>query len=115
MQLLRLVFHEYRWSIALVLGLSLGSALLSVAVIAFINQRMLTPASSPGVALGQFVALLALLLVLASAAQLSLTALGHRFVYRMRRALVKRVLDTSIERLEIIGGSNIIASLSSDI
>ncbi|WKC37266.1 multidrug ABC transporter permease/ATP-binding protein [Ectopseudomonas chengduensis] len=115
MKLLRLVFHEYRWSIALVLGLSLTSALLSVAVIAFINQRMLTPASNPGAALGQFVALLALLLVLASAAQLSLTALGHRFVYRMRRALVKRVLDTSIERLEIIGGSNIIASLSSDI
>ncbi|MFI8744029.1 multidrug ABC transporter permease/ATP-binding protein [Pseudomonas sp. NPDC077186] len=115
MKLLRLVFREYRWSIALVLALSLGSALLSVAVIAFVNQRMLTPAAHPGAALGQFVALLALLLVLASAAQLSLTALGHRFVYRLRRALVKRVLDTAIERLEVIGGSTIIASLSSDI
>lgn len=115
MKLLRLVFREYRWSIALVLALSLGSALLSVAVIAFVNQRMLTPAPNPGTALWQFAGLLVLLLVLASAAQLSLTALGHRFVYRMRRALVKRVLDTAIERLEVIGGSTIIASLSSDI
>ncbi len=115
MKLLRLVFREYRWAIALVLGLSLGSALLSVGVIAFVNQRMLTPAANPGTALWQFAGLLALLLVLASAAQLSLTALGHRFVYRLRRALVKRVLDTSIERLEAIGGSTIIASLSSDI
>ena len=49
-----------------------------------------------------------------SGASLSLTALGHRFVYGLRRVMVKRLLDTNIERIESIGGAKIFASLSSD-
>ncbi|MNZ43246.1 ABC transporter ATP-binding protein YojI [compost metagenome] len=115
MKLVRLVFQQYRWPLALVLLLSISSGLLSVGVIAFVNQRMITVHEGLGTALWQFGLMLALLLALASGAQLSLTALGHRFVHGLRRVMVKRLLDTDIERIEAIGGAKIFASLSSDI
>ncbi|MGQ7275482.1 multidrug ABC transporter permease/ATP-binding protein [Marinobacter sp. V034] len=115
MRLLRLIFSHSPSSLAGALILSVCAALLSVGVIAFINQNMLQPADNLEGTLWQFVGLLVVLLVMASGAQLALTAIGHRFVYSMRRSMVKRVLDTGIERLEAIGGANILASLSSDI
>lgn len=115
MRLFRLIFSQNRSALSLALLLSMASALLSVGIIAFINQRMLTATGNLDGVLWQFGGLLLLLLGLAASAQLALTALGHRFVYGMRRSLVKRVLDTGIERLEAIGGANIIASLASDI
>lgn len=115
MRLIRLIFSHNPGALSLALAVSLVSALLSVGVIAFINQRMVSAAELADGVLWPFVGLLVLLLVLASWAQVALTALGHRFVYSLRRKLVKRVLDTGIERLEAIGGANILASLSSDI
>ncbi|MHA6494644.1 multidrug ABC transporter permease/ATP-binding protein [Pseudomonas borbori] len=115
MKLLRLLFRENRLPLLGVLLLSLCSALLSVGVIAFVNLRLIAGGDAMGDALLQFAGLLILLLACASAAQMALHTLGHRFVYRMRRNLVKRVLDTDIERLEQIGGARILASLSSDI
>jgi putative ATP-binding cassette transporter len=115
MKLIRLVFQQYRWPLALVMLLSISSGLLSVGVIAFVNQRMISVHEGLGTALWQFGLMLMLLLALASGAQLSLTALGHRFVYGLRRVMVKRLLDTDIERVEAIGGAKIFASLSSDI
>ncbi|TBW56169.1 multidrug ABC transporter permease/ATP-binding protein [Marinobacter halodurans] len=115
MRLIRLIFSHNPGALGGSLVMSIASALLSVAVIAFINQRMLTATDNLDGILWQFGGLLLLLLVMASGAQVALTAIGHRFVYAMRRSLVKRVLDTGIERLEAIGGANILASLSSDI
>ena len=115
MKLLRLLFRENRLPLLGVLLLSLCSALLSVGVIAFVNLRLIAGGEAMGSALLQFAGLLILLLACASAGQMALHTLGHRFVYRLRRNLVKRVLDTDIERLEQIGGARILASLSSDI
>ena len=115
MKLLRLLFRENRLPLLGVLLLSLCSALLSVGVIAFVNLRLIAGGDAMGSALLQFAGLLILLLACASAGQMALHTLGHRFVYRLRRNLVKRVLDTDIERLEQIGGPRILASLSSDI
>lgn len=115
MKLLRLVFGHAPWAMTGVLLLSTASAVLSVAVIAFINDTMLSVERVPLTVLWQFGGLLAVLLVLSAGAHAALTALGHDFVYTMRCALVKRVLDTDIERLETIGGANIIASLSDDL
>jgi putative ATP-binding cassette transporter len=80
MKLVRLVFQQYRWPLAWVLLLSVSSGLLSVGVIAFVNQRMISSHDGLGTALWQFGLMLAVLLALASGASLSLTALGHRFV-----------------------------------
>lgn len=115
MKLFRLILEHSPVPFLVSLLLSLFSALLSVGVIAYINQRMLAVEAPTLATLAWFAGLLVLLLVLAAGAQVAMTAIGHRFVYTMRRALVKRVLDTDIERLEALGGANILASLSADL
>lgn len=115
MKLFRLILDHSPVPFLVSLVLSLFSALLSVGVIAYINERMLSVTAPSLSTLAWFALLLVVLLVLASGAQVAMTAIGHRFVYTMRRALVKRVLDTDIERLEALGGANILASLSADL
>ncbi|WP_018917909.1 multidrug ABC transporter permease/ATP-binding protein [Vreelandella zhanjiangensis] len=114
MELLQVVFRHYRWPFLGAIGLSLLSAGLGVGVIAFINQRLIE-VGSPMSALPQFLGLLVVLLVVTLATQLALTLLGHHFVYDLRSRLVKRILDTDIERLEQLGNSTLLASLSSDV
>lgn len=113
MELVRLVFHHYRWPFLGAIGLSLLSAGLGVGVIAFINQRLIEVGSLA--ALPQFLGLLALLLAITLATQLALTVLGHHFVFDLRSRLVKRILDSDIERLEQLGNATLLASLSSDV
>ncbi len=115
MKLLSLLFRENRLALLGIGLLSLLSALLSVGVIAYVNTRLIADSDDLSQALLGFGVLLLALLICATAAQVALHRVGHRFVYRMRRALVKRVLDTDIERLEQIGGARILASLSTDI
>lgn len=113
MELVRLVLHHYRWPFLGAIGLSLLSAGLGVGVIAFINQRLIEVGSLA--ALPQFLGLLALLLAITLATQLALTVLGHHFVFDLRSRLVKRILDSDIERLEQLGNATLLASLSSDV
>ncbi|WP_339882159.1 ABC transporter transmembrane domain-containing protein, partial [Vreelandella maris] len=113
MELLRLVFRHYRWPFLGAIALSLLSAGLGVGVIAFINQRLIEVGSLA--ALPQFLGLLVVLLAVTLGTQLALTLLGHHFVFDLRSRLVKRILDTDIERLEQLGNSTLLASLSSDV
>jgi putative ATP-binding cassette transporter len=115
MELLRVVYRHYRWPFCGIMLLSLASAGLGVGIIAFINQRLVTVSGDALAALPQFIGLLVLLLAVSLAAQLALTTLGHWFVYRLRGRLIKRILDTDIERLEQIGSAYLLASLSSDV
>lgn len=115
MELLRLVYRHYRWPFSAILLLSLASAGLGVGVIAFINQRLVSAGGDILAALPQFIGLLVLLLAVSLAAQLALTTLGHLFVYRLRGRLLKRILDTDLERLEQIGSAHLLASLASDV
>lgn len=115
MKLFKLLFRDNRLPLSGIVLLSLCSAVLSVGVIAFINLKLIRLEGELATTLLSFLGLLALLLISSGAGQVALHTLGHRFVYRLRRSLVRRVLDTDIERLEQIGGARILASLSSDI
>jgi putative ATP-binding cassette transporter len=115
MKLFKLLFRDNRLPLSGIILLSLCSAVLSVGVIAFINLKLIRLEGELATTLLSFLGLLALLLISSGAGQVALHTLGHRFVYRLRRSLVRRVLDTDIERLEQIGGARILASLSSDI
>jgi putative ATP-binding cassette transporter len=115
MNLILLMLQRFRLSLLLVLLLSVASAGLAVAVIAFIDDRLIRASAALGPDLLLFAGLLAGLFVIATLAQLTMTTLGHRLVYQLRRTLVKRVLDTDLERLEALGPARILASLSSDI
>ncbi|MFG6666127.1 multidrug ABC transporter permease/ATP-binding protein [Halomonas sp. HNIBRBA4712] len=114
MELLRVVFTHYRWSFLGAIALSLLSAGLGVGVIAFINRHLIVAESAMSVLL-PFLGLLFLLLAVTLATQLALTLLGHYFVFDLRGRLLKRMLDTDIERLERVGSATLLASLSSDV
>ncbi|WP_323908204.1 multidrug ABC transporter permease/ATP-binding protein [Aeromonas caviae] len=115
MELLSLVYRQYRWPFIAITLLSLLSAVSGIGVIAFINQSLIESAGDPLPILGQLVGLVLLLLVITLGSQLALTTLGHHFVYRLRGRLLKQLLDTDVARLRQIGQGPLLASLSSDI
>lgn len=115
MTLMGLLFSSRKKAFAAVAVLSVLSAVLSVAVLAFISQRLLAGGADLPVVLLQFVLLLVALFVTATLAQVALHVLGHRMVYGLRRDLVRRVLATDIEQLEKVGGPHLLAALSTDL
>ncbi len=115
MKLLMMLGAKQGLVLSAVMLLSLCSAGLSVGVIVFIQQSMLNPDSELVALLLQFGLLLICLLLISTAAQVSLHILGHRFVYQKRYELVQQLLNTDIEQLEKIGSSSILASLNTDI
>lgn len=115
MELLRVVYRQYRWPFVLVILLSLLSAALGIGLIAFINQKLIVTLNASLSVLPQFLGLLLLLMAITLASQLALTQLGHHFVYRLRGEFIKRILDTRVERIEQIGSAQLLAGLTSDV
>ena len=115
MELLAIVYRQYRLPFVVIMLLSLASAGAGIGVIAFINQKLIETSAAPWQVLPEFLGLVFLLLVVTLAAQLALTTLGHHFVYDLRARLIKRILDTDTETLERIGSAGVLASLSADV
>lgn len=115
MELLHVVYKQYRWPFILVIALSLLSAALGIGLIAFINRELIVTLNSSVMVLPQFLGLLLLLMAVTLGSQLALTLLGHHFVYRLRGEFIKRILDTRVERIEQIGNAQLLASLTSDV
>ncbi|KGT91762.1 multidrug transporter membrane component/ATP-binding component [Erwinia typographi] len=115
MELLRVVYRQYRWPFILVIALSLLSAALGIGLIAFINRELIVALNASLLVLPEFLGLLLLLMAVTLASQLALTLLGHHFVYRLRGEFIKRILDTKVERIEQIGSAQLLAGLTSDV
>jgi len=115
MELLRVVYRQYRWPFVFVIVLSLLSAALGIGLIAFINRELIVAMNSSVWVLPEFLGLLLLLMAVTLASQLALTLLGHHFVYRLRGEFIKRILDTQVERIEQIGSAQLLAGLTSDV
>ncbi|EAN1329425.1 multidrug ABC transporter permease/ATP-binding protein [Salmonella enterica] len=115
MELLILVWRQYRWPFISVMALSLASAALGIGLIAFINQRLIETVDTTVMVLPEFLGLLLLLMVVTLGSQLALTTLGHHFVYRLRSEFIKCILDTHVERIEQLGSASLLAGLTSDI
>lgn len=115
MELLRVVFKQYRWPFIGVIALSLASAALGIGLIAFINIKLIETTHASMAVLPQFLGFLLLLMAVTLGSQLALTTLGHHFVYQLRGQFIKRIMDTELERIEKIGNAQLLASLSSDI
>lgn len=115
MELLLLVWRQYRWPFISVIALSLLSAALGLGLIAFINLRLMTVVDTSLAVLPEFLGLLLLLMVVTLGSQLALTTLGHHFVFRLRGEFLKRILDSQIEKVEKIGSASLLAGLTSDI
>jgi len=115
MELLLLVWRQYRWPFVAVLALTLVSAALGIGLIAFINQRLIETVDMSLTVLPEFLGLLLLLMAVTLGSQLALTTLGHHFVYRLRSEFIKRILDTPVERIEQLGSASLLAGLTSDV
>lgn len=115
MELLLVVWRQYRWPFIAVMALSLVSAALGIGLIAFINLRLIETVDNTLMVLPEFLGLLLLLMVVTLGSQLALTTLGHHFVYRLRGEFIKRILDTPIERIEKVGSASLLAGLTSDV
>lgn len=115
MELLLLVWRQYRWPFIAVMALSLLSAALGIGLIAYINMRLITVVDTSLSVLPEFLGLLLLLMAVTLGSQLALTVLGHHFVYRLRSEFIKRILDTQIERIEKLGSASLLAGLTSDV
>lgn len=115
MELLAIVYRQYRTPFLIIMLLSLASAAVGIGVIAFINQKLIESSAAPWQVLPEFLGLVLLLLLVTLGAQLALTTLGHHFVYDLRARLIKRILDTDTETLESIGSAGVLASLSADV
>ncbi|WP_407220832.1 multidrug ABC transporter permease/ATP-binding protein [Enterobacter sp. CPE_E1214] len=115
MQLILLVWRQYRWPFIAVMALSLASAALGIGLIAFINVRLIEMVDTSLSVLPEFLGLLLLLMAVTLGSQLALTALGHHFVFRLRSEFIKRILDTQVERVEQLGSASLLAGLTSDV
>lgn len=115
MQLVILIWRQYRWPFLAVMALSMLSAALGIGLIAFINQRLIENVDISLRVLPEFLGLLLLLLAVTLGSQLALTLLGHHFVYRLRGEFIKRILDTQLEQVESLGSAALLAGLTSDI
>ncbi|MFP2164969.1 multidrug ABC transporter permease/ATP-binding protein [Enterobacter ludwigii] len=115
MQLLLLVWRQYRWPFIAVMALSLASAALGIGLIAFINVRLIEMVDTSLAVLPEFLGLLLLLMAVTLGSQLALTALGHHFVFRLRSEFIKRILDTQVESVEQLGSASLLAGLTSDV
>ncbi|MFZ7173651.1 ABC transporter transmembrane domain-containing protein [[Pasteurella] aerogenes] len=88
---------------------------MGIGVLAFINNQLLQTTEYTAYLLWIFIALLAIFLISSIAAQISLTALGHKLVYLLRKQLIKQILDSQTEHLHRLGKAKLLASLSNDI
>lgn len=116
--LYHMIWAHYRLPFLKVIFLNLVNAAVSVGIIAFINHTFISQPvfnTLSWASLGQFSALVVLLLVTTFLSQYALTRLGHKFVYELRTKLVKQIIDTNVPQVDHLGSARLLASLSSDI
>lgn len=116
--LYHMIWAHYRLPFLKVISLNLVNAAVSVGIIAFINHTFISQPvfnTLSWASLGQFSALVVLLLVTTFLSQYALTRLGHKFVYELRTKLVKQIIDTNVPQIDHLGSARLLASLSSDI
>ncbi len=116
--LYQMIWTHYRLPFVKVIFLNLVNAAVSVGIIAYINHTFISQPvfnTLSWASLGQFSALVVLLLVTTFLSQYALTRLGHKFVYELRTKLVKQIIDTKVPQIDHLGSARLLASLSSDI
>lgn len=116
--LYHMIWSHYRLPFLKVILLNLVNAAVSVGIIAYINHTFISQPvfnTLSWTSLGQFSALVVLLLITTFLSQYALTRLGHKFVYELREKLVKQIIDTKVPQIDHLGSARLLASLSSDI
>ncbi|MFM2577709.1 cyclic peptide export ABC transporter [Vibrio fortis] len=91
------------------------SAVAGVSVIAFINEAISQLSRGGEFPVSIFFVLILFLFGLSFLSQSMITALGHKVVYELRLSISRRLMNTSVERVEQLGQPKILATLTKDI
>ena len=91
------------------------SGVAGVSVIAFINEAISQLSIGGEFPVSIFFVLILLLFGLSFFSQSLITALGHKVVYELRLSISRRLMNTSVERIEQLGQPKILAALTKDI
>ncbi|MBD1581639.1 cyclic peptide export ABC transporter [Pseudoalteromonas sp. S16_S37] len=94
---------------------SMLSASAGIAIIAGINYVIEQGVSNLSTTAGLYIALLAVLLASSVWSQVLLVNIGYNMVFKLRKNLVNRILNTSIERQEQLGSTDIYNVLTRDV
>lgn len=89
-----------------------GSGIL---ILSFINKYLLTITQRDDTLIAIFFGLLVLFLLFSALSKIAMATIENDFIFDLRISIVKRILDTSNQKINAIGKSNLLASLSSDI
>ena len=112
MDLLKLIYTQHRRPFLQMLALSTLSGALGIGILSYINRHLL---QGSGGGLLPFLLLVAFYFIAANYAQIHLAKIGQNFVCQMQTQLVKRIMDSHEEQIQLIGKPKILASLGSDI
>ena len=112
MDLLKLIYTQHRRPFLQMLALTTLSGALGIGILSYINRHLL---QGSGGGLLPFLLLVAFYFIAANYAQIHLAKIGQNFVCQMQTQLVKRIMDSHEEQIQLIGKPKILASLGSDI
>ena len=117
MKLIFSLLKNNRLKFFFALFLSALSAVTGVIVIAFINDVIgkLSSGVELPFSIYTFLFLIFLLFFLTFISQSLITALGHKVVYELRLSISRRLMNTSVERIDKLGQPAIMATLTNDI
>nr|WP_314486339.1 multidrug ABC transporter permease/ATP-binding protein [uncultured Kingella sp.] len=112
MDLLKLIYTQHRRPFLHMLALTTLSGALGIGILSYINHHLL---QGNGGGLLPFLLLVTFYFIAANYAQIQLAKIGQNFVCQMQTQLVKRIMDSHEEQIQLIGKPKILASLGSDI
>ncbi|WP_281561586.1 cyclic peptide export ABC transporter [Thalassomonas sp. RHCl1] len=115
MNIAKQLLQKSKYSIALAIFASAISAATGVAIIGGINYALSNGLPDFTLGVTAYIGLLVLLLASSIWSQVLLVKIGYTMVYRLRKSLVARILNTSIERQEQLGGPAIYNVLTRDV
>ncbi|BBN81294.1 multidrug ABC transporter permease/ATP-binding protein [Pseudoalteromonas sp. A25] len=115
MSITKQLLKDAKSNIAFAMLASMLSASAGIAIIAGINHVLEQGISNLSGAIGLYIGLLAILLASSVWSQVLLVNIGYNMVFKLRKNLVNRILNTSIERQEQLGSTDIYNILTRDV
>ena len=115
MTITKQLLNEAKSSMVLAMFISFLSAIAGIAIIAGINTVLTDGLSDLNLTIGIYVGLLLILLASSIWSQVLLVNIGYSMVFRLRKTLVNRILNTPIEHQEQLGSTDIYNVLTRDV
>ena len=113
--MIKQLLAQSRRSMLLAIVASALSAMAGVMIIGGVNHALEHGIESLTYAVTAYVVMIAILFISGVWSQSLLVGLGHRMVYQLRLQLIKRILNTSLERQEQLGGPALYNVLTRDV